>query len=339
MSATDELIAHANSYVGYLEKASNSNLDSFTANAGSNNYTRFARDYCSYFGESINVYQGQPWCAMFVSVMFADMFGADKAEEMIYGHYAYCPYGVQHFKNNGAWHTSPKAGDVIFFASSGTASHTGIVRKVSGGRVYTVEGNTSSASGVVANGGAVAQKSYSTGYSRILGYGRPNWSIAEESNGYDKFLKKLVNKGVITDTALWSDYAAPVKKCNALALIDKCSGGTWASEEANEAVHWSQKHVYSLCGKGVINSKSVWLVNPEASISAAQTLALAAKIVNNGGTELQQYETLPNDHWGRNYLNFLCDKAIINTPTEWTDFEGEVSTGNFIALICKAFGF
>ena len=30
--------------VGYLEKASNSNLDSKTANAGSKNYTKYARD-------------------------------------------------------------------------------------------------------------------------------------------------------------------------------------------------------------------------------------------------------------------------------------------------------
>ena len=31
--------------VGYLEKKSNSNLDSKTANAGYNNYTKYARDF------------------------------------------------------------------------------------------------------------------------------------------------------------------------------------------------------------------------------------------------------------------------------------------------------
>jgi peptidoglycan hydrolase-like protein with peptidoglycan-binding domain len=41
--------------------------------------------------------------------------------------------------------------------------------------VYTVEGNTSSAAGVVANGGAVAKKQYSLSYGRIAGYGRPKY--------------------------------------------------------------------------------------------------------------------------------------------------------------------
>ena len=38
--------------------------------------------------------------------------------------------------------------------------HTGIVEKVSGGRVYTIEGNTSSQPGVVPNGGCVRDKNY-----------------------------------------------------------------------------------------------------------------------------------------------------------------------------------
>jgi hypothetical protein len=56
-------------------------------------------------------------------------------------------------------------------------SHTGLVEKVEGDRVYTIEGNTSSLAGVVANGGCVRNKSYSLSYDRIGGYGRPNYSI------------------------------------------------------------------------------------------------------------------------------------------------------------------
>jgi murein L,D-transpeptidase YcbB/YkuD len=41
--------------------------------------------------------------------------------------------------------------------------------------VYTVEGNTSSESGVVANGGGVFKKKYKLNYTRIYGYGRPNY--------------------------------------------------------------------------------------------------------------------------------------------------------------------
>ena len=43
----------------------------------------------------------------------------------------------------------------------------------------TIEGNTSSGSEVIANGGAVCQKEYSLNNSRIDGYGRPDWSLVE----------------------------------------------------------------------------------------------------------------------------------------------------------------
>ena len=82
------------------------------------------------------------------------------------------------FKNKKAWYTSnPKVGDQIFFKNAaGGICHTGLVYKVDAKTVYTVEGNTSNASGVVANGGGVALKSYPIGYVRIAGYGRPNYA-------------------------------------------------------------------------------------------------------------------------------------------------------------------
>lgn len=51
MSNANKLITEAEKWVGYLEKKSNRYLNDFTANAGNNNYTRFAVDYCDYFGE------------------------------------------------------------------------------------------------------------------------------------------------------------------------------------------------------------------------------------------------------------------------------------------------
>ena len=39
----------------------------------------------------------------------------------------------------------------------------------------TIEGNTSSTAGVVANGGGVFEKSYALNYTRIAGYGRPRY--------------------------------------------------------------------------------------------------------------------------------------------------------------------
>lgn len=53
--------------IGYLEKASNSQLDDKTANAGNKNYTKYARDfdqkYPSWYNGKKN---GFAWCDMFV---------------------------------------------------------------------------------------------------------------------------------------------------------------------------------------------------------------------------------------------------------------------------------
>lgn len=56
----DEFIAVLEGEVGYLEKASNAQLDSKTANVGDNNYTKYGK----WYGSGGN---GQPWCAQFIS--------------------------------------------------------------------------------------------------------------------------------------------------------------------------------------------------------------------------------------------------------------------------------
>ena len=57
--SAENLINIARAEVGYLEKKSNKDLDSKTANAGSSNYTKYARDLYPSL-------QGQAWCDMFV---------------------------------------------------------------------------------------------------------------------------------------------------------------------------------------------------------------------------------------------------------------------------------
>ncbi len=292
MTAIDELITEAKRWTGYLEKANASQLNRFKANAGDRNYTRFAVDYCKYFGENLNTYQAQPWCAMYVSTVFANAFGAENAEKLLYGHYAYCPYGVQNFKNNNAWHSEPQTGDVIFFSSGIRASHTGIVISVDDRRVYTAEGNTSSADGVVPNGGCVAQKSYSLGYSKILGYGRPNWSTLSK-HWAEPYKARLESTNIISDDLFWSEYDSPAPKSQVIALIDKTTGGIWQSDEADPCVHWVQPNVISLCGKGIITDKSAWLTNPDASISKALMLAL---VDNSTGGMKSAYISRVSDH-------------------------------------------
>lgn len=201
--STNKIIKEAMRWVGYLEKQTNSNLDSYKGNAGYNNYTVFARDYCAHFNENLNTYQGQPWCAMFVSVIFANVFGSKKADELLIKHFAYCPTAVNNFVSKGLWKRSnPKTGDVIFFKTknSNIAAHTGIVVNVDSKYVYTIEGNTSSSAGVVDNGGAVEKKKYALDYERILGYGDIQYEEEIDLEELERLNAEVTNlKAIVKD--------------------------------------------------------------------------------------------------------------------------------------------
>ncbi len=170
----DDVIKVAEEQVGYMEKANPRDLDSKTANAGYNNYTKYARDMTKWVG-SLFV-NGYAWCQTFVYWCFVKAFGIKKTKELLGGWTAYCPTGVGYFKNMGRWHNSPKVGDIIYFYDSERDyGHVGLVYKVSGSIVYTIEGNTSPQSGVVPNGGGVYKKQYPIDYYKIAGYGRPKY--------------------------------------------------------------------------------------------------------------------------------------------------------------------
>lgn len=176
MNPREKLIQIAKQEDGYLEKASNKDLDSKTANAGKNNYTKYARDLYPSL-------QGQPWCDMFVDWCFVQAFGEVKARQLLCGGFsAHTPTSAQYYKNMGRWSLIPEHGGQIFFKNSVRICHTGIVTKVIDGRVYTIEGNTSGASGVIANGGGVCEKSYPISHAGIAGYGMPDWSLVESPN-------------------------------------------------------------------------------------------------------------------------------------------------------------
>ena len=179
MSEVTKVIATAKKEVGYLEKKSNSNLDSKTANAGRNNYTKYARDMDNVSGFYNGKKQGYAWCDVFVDWCFYKTFGVSRAKELLcqpaksLG--AGCLYSMNYYKKNNQFYTTPKKGDQIFFKSGSSITHTGLVYKVDKTYVYTYEGNTSSASGVVANGGSVNAKKYKLNSSYIAGYGRPKY--------------------------------------------------------------------------------------------------------------------------------------------------------------------
>ena len=168
--------------VGYLEKASNANLDDKTANAGSGNYTKYARDLYNvgYYNGNKN---GYAWCDVFVDWLFYKAFGKEVGQKLQcqtgdLG--AGCKFSAQYYEKQGRLFKTPKVGDQIFFANSGEDPyHTGLVTNVVSNKVYTIEGNTSSSSGVVANGGCVSKKCYSINYGKIYGYGRPKYDTED----------------------------------------------------------------------------------------------------------------------------------------------------------------
>lgn len=184
MTAVERLIAAAKAEVGYLEKATNDQLNHKTANAGKGNWTKYARDLdglgCIYNGRK----NGYDWCDVFVDWCFMTTFGVNIGMKMLNqmerGLGAGVKWSARYFQDAGRFYEeNPQPGDQIFFGSGSQWWHTGIVVDVREGRVYTVEGNTGSAGGVVPNGGCVAEKSYSLTYQNIKGYGRPDYTLAE----------------------------------------------------------------------------------------------------------------------------------------------------------------
>lgn len=234
--AIKKLISIAKNEQGYLEKKTNSKLDDKTANAGSNNYTKYWRDVKP-------DYQGQPWCAVFVSWCLMKAFGLANAKKMLkHWPFVYCPTMENLFTLNA----NPQVGDVVLFKYSGVFGHTGIVIKVQGDKFWTIEGNTSGASGIVPNGGGVREKSYYNSNLPGTKFCRPDYSIVANEVPTQKPSDSQLNRkpkwvGIVTASELnvrnWAGtenakiVSYPVlKKGN---LIDVCD-----SVEAKDGSEW-----------------------------------------------------------------------------------------------------
>lgn len=185
MTAIEKLIKTAESQIGYLEKATNSNLDDFTKNSGYNNWNKYARDFDEKWPGRYNTRKnGYAWCDIFVDWCFVTTFGPDTAWKLLnqpnksLG--AGVDYSKAYFKAAGRLFNTPAVGDQVFFGTK----HTGIVVQVSGKQFYTIEGNTSSGNTVVANGGGVFRKGpYSITSDRT--FGRPDWSLVDANYSDD----------------------------------------------------------------------------------------------------------------------------------------------------------
>lgn len=172
MNEIERIIEIAKAEIGYLEKKSNKDLDSKTANAGNGNYTKYARDLDNVAGFYNGKKNGYDWCDIFVDWCFYKAFGVTRALELLCQPQKSCGAGVyysaQYYKNKKQFYTSnPQAGDQVFLNKY---NHTGLVIKVDGNYIYTIEGNTSSPVN------CVKKKKYALNSTYIVGYGRPNYA-------------------------------------------------------------------------------------------------------------------------------------------------------------------
>ena len=208
--------------VGYLEKKSNYLLDDKYANAGSGNYTKYARDMWAagfYNGDK----QSYAWCAlMFDWCIFQACGNAEETKKALcytgpYG--AGCKASVQYYKEAGRYiergKGTPKPGDQIFFGDP--ASHTGIVERVEDGKVYTIEGNADN---------AVKRRTYLLTASNINGYGRPRYDgektpfpftdVSQNSYYYDA-VKWAYENGIVSGTD--ETHFSPKKSCTRAEMV------------------------------------------------------------------------------------------------------------------------
>lgn len=177
-----DLIAVAVAEIGYKEKKTNSQLDDFTANAGSGNNTKYSRDLyqAGYYGGHSK--QGFAWCCCFTDWCFLQASGGDKTlaqniscQSGIYG--AACNYSAMYYKQAGRFDSSPSPGAQIYFGDSSSWKHTGIVERVDADFVYTIEGNASD---------CVKRKTYKRSDSTIKGYGHPLYADDESCADADE---------------------------------------------------------------------------------------------------------------------------------------------------------
>ena len=198
-----DLLAVAISQLGYIEGKNQDGFYGSQEGGGYGNYTEFCYNMGSVGGYAY------AWCASYVSWALLQARCTDQNTQGAwcrnhsgdknyiwrevgcykwYNQLKSCGYG---YADNGSY--TPKSGDLIFFESS---EHIGIVRYAKNGRVYTIEGNTTSGEGVASEGGGVYCKNYKINSSDIRGYG----SLPLKSNAN---APKVDYSGENPTTGLW----------------------------------------------------------------------------------------------------------------------------------------
>lgn len=168
--------------------------------SGSSKSSKYSKelDSVDFYNSKKNGYAN--WCAIFFDAgIYENAIDASVSDvrAMVYEPNrdncgAGCAQKISYYKSRNAWYPHKvkgcpaHLGDEVFFGSSEYKSstnplgayHTGAVIGWDNGGIYTVEGNT--------NGkGDVSKRYYEYGNSKLLGYGRPDWTADDPSDGDD----------------------------------------------------------------------------------------------------------------------------------------------------------
>ena len=264
--AIDALIVTAQAEIGYMEKQSNAQLDDKNTNVGDGNYTKYWRDLKP-------IYQGQPWCAVFVSWIMYKTFGLETAKKLLKHEndfpYVYCPTLGARFTK----YANPQRGDIVIFYRNGTFAHTGIVTKVEGDKFYTIEGNTSNGSTIIANGGEVCSKHYNNSNLPGTKFCRPDYSIVKSimnSSSTSKPSQTTYNKWVGAATKNGTDVFTNSTGTSKLSTYPKLNKGNLVDVIGVSGTRYQVKIADKFVGyveKSNIKDPNAVVTKPSASTS------------------------------------------------------------------------
>ena len=263
--AIQAAIKIAKAEIGYLEKASNKDLDDKTANAGNGNYTKYWRDVAP-------EYQGSYWCAGFISWVFMKAFGKSKAIELL-KHWPYI--SVYDLSTRFTHYSTPKVGDIVmFYSSSQGYYHTGLVISVNGSQFTTIEGNTSGGIGIDPNGGGVFQKNRSVNSGTL--FARPDYSIVTSINGSGED-PVPPSTWVTTGTAVCTGDDVYVRKTPGGTVMGMVSKGTKLELDGTSSGVWVHVRVSGI-GIGYMHQD---YVGKDSGSTGSSPVTTAQKALNS----------------------------------------------------------
>lgn len=209
--------------------------------------------------ESYKMYLTDPWCHATVSA------AAYKSGNFpgIVPNTAYCPNGVDWFKEKGLWksyNARPEVGWIVYYDWSGyrtrVAQHVGVVIGVNGSTIVVREGNYND---------MLKDRNIEIGSKFILGYGAPKWpaeeTVKESSSAVNTATNSSVKieSGAETYTVKAGDNMYRISKAAGIAEEDLCK--------------WNGITNPSLINVGQV----IRLTKPEGEVKVEEPIKVTAK--------------------------------------------------------------